>query len=174
MLVLVRQLRDYLHQVCHSTEMLRAGVSFPVLMKLLGHTDPEMTMRYVDVALTDLQREFHQARAHPKYLVPQPKASSIPLRAGLDGVIDFFARLSTCVGDVSPPATKRHFPLLSRPALQPTHQDPHRRPQTAHNLRLGRDWPVKPVIRPRSANTMQHIFTNLAVHIRVCLPRAFL
>ena len=101
---LVRQLRDYLHQVCHSinlsiqivhqlrhsyaTEMLRAGVSFPVLMKLLGHTDPEMTMRYVDVALTDLQREFHQARAHPKYLVPQPKASSIPLRAGLDGVID--------------------------------------------------------------------------------------
>ena len=77
---LVRQLRDYLHLVCHSinlsiqivphqlrhtyaTEMLRAGVSFPVLMKLLGHTDPEMTMRYVDVALTDLQREFHQARA---------------------------------------------------------------------------------------------------------------
>jgi len=102
---LVRQLRDYLHQVCHSiklsiqivphqlrhtyaTEMLRAGVSFPVLMKLLGHTDPEMTMRYVDVALTDLQRAFHQARAHPKYLVPQPKASSIHLRAGLDGVID--------------------------------------------------------------------------------------
>jgi len=102
---LVRRLRDYSHQVCYSlnlstrivphqlrhtfaTEMLRAGVSFPVLMKLLGHTDPEMTMRYVDVALTDLQREFHQARAHPKYLVPQPKASSIPLRAGLDGVID--------------------------------------------------------------------------------------
>jgi hypothetical protein len=68
--------------------MLRAGVSFPVLMKLLGHTDPEMTMRYVDVALTDVQREFHQARTHPKYLVPQPKASSIPLRAGRDGVID--------------------------------------------------------------------------------------
>ena len=102
---LVRQLRDYLHQVCYSlnlstcivphqfrhcyaTEMLRAGVSFPVLMKLLGHTNPEMTMRYVDVALTDLQREFHQARAHPKYLVPQPKAASPQLRSGLDGVID--------------------------------------------------------------------------------------
>ena len=68
--------------------MLRAGVSFPVLMKLLGHTDPEMTMRYVDVALTDLQREFHQARSHPKYLIPQPKTSSPQLRAGLDGVID--------------------------------------------------------------------------------------
>jgi|HubBroStandDraft_2_1064218.scaffolds.fasta_scaffold39973_1 hypothetical protein len=36
----------------YATEMLRAGVSFPVLMKLLGHTSPEMTMRYVDVALT--------------------------------------------------------------------------------------------------------------------------
>jgi len=102
---LVRRLRDYLHEVCYSlnlsirivphqfrhsyaTEMLRGGVSFPVLMKLLGHTNPEMTMHYVDVALTDLQREFHQARAHPKYLAPQPKASSIPLRAGLDGVIE--------------------------------------------------------------------------------------
>ena len=68
--------------------MLRAGVSFPVLMKLLGHTNPEMTMRYVDVALTDLQREFHQARSKPKYLIPQPKAASPKSRAGIDGVID--------------------------------------------------------------------------------------
>jgi hypothetical protein len=102
---LVRQLRDYLHQVCYSlgfstlivphqfrhtyaTELLRAGISFPVLMKLLGHTNPEMTMRYVDVALTDLKREFHQARSNPKYLTPQPTPSSPQLRAGIDGVID--------------------------------------------------------------------------------------
>ena len=102
---LVRQLRDYLHQVCHAlglsprivphqlrhtyaTEMLRAGVSFPVLMKLLGHTSPEMTMRYLDVALTDLQREFQRARSQPRHLVPQPKMPSARLRAGLDGVID--------------------------------------------------------------------------------------
>jgi hypothetical protein len=78
------------HQLRHTyaTEMLRAGVSFPVLMTLLGHTDPEMTMRYVDVALTDLQREFQLARSNPRYLVPQPKPSSPQLRAGLDGVID--------------------------------------------------------------------------------------
>jgi len=68
--------------------MLRAGVTFPILMKLLGHVDPEMTMRYVDIALTDLQREFNQARSNPKYLIPQPTASSPQLRAGLDGVID--------------------------------------------------------------------------------------
>jgi len=102
---LVRQLRDYLHQVCHAlslpirivphqlrhtyaTEMLRAGVGFPVLMKLLGHTSPEMTMRYLDVALTDLQREFQLARSRPRHLVPQPKVPLARLRTGLDGVVD--------------------------------------------------------------------------------------
>jgi site-specific recombinase XerD len=101
---LVRQLRFYLHRVCRSlglstrivphqlrhtyaTEMLRAGVSFPVLMKLLGHTSSDMTMRYVAVALSDVQREFQQARAKPRHLVPVPK-SSATTRTGLDGVID--------------------------------------------------------------------------------------
>lgn len=102
---LVRQFRDYFHQVCHSlglstrivphqlrhtyaTELLRAGVGFPVLMKLLGHTSPEMTMRYLDVALNDLQREFQLARSKPRHLIPQPKTSPASIRAGIDGVID--------------------------------------------------------------------------------------
>ena len=104
---LVRQFRDYLHQVCHSlglpinivphqlrhtyaTEMLRSGISFPVLMKLLGHVDPEMTMLYIDVALTDLQREFHRARTQPRHLVPQPK-TSLPAHTGLDAILDSLA-----------------------------------------------------------------------------------
>jgi len=102
---LVRQLRDFLHQVCHSlglstrlvphqlrhtyaTEMLRSGVGFPALMNLLGHASPEMTMRYIDVALTDLRREFDLARSKPRHLVPQPNTPIASLRAGLDGVID--------------------------------------------------------------------------------------
>lgn len=102
---LVRQLRDYLHQVCHSlglvtsivphqlrhtyaSEMLRSGVGFPAVMKLLGHTSPEMTMRYLDVTLSDLRREFDLARSKPRHLAPQPKASSTILRADLNGVID--------------------------------------------------------------------------------------
>ena len=102
---LVRQLRDYLHQVCHAlglstrivphqfrhsyaTEMLRAGIGFPVLMKLLGHRNPEMTMRYLDVALTDLQREFQLARSKPRHLTPQPKTPAHPIRPGIEGVID--------------------------------------------------------------------------------------
>lgn len=102
---ILAQLRDYLHLVCHSlglptqivphqfrhtyaTEMLRSGVSFPVLMKLLGHVDPAMTMRYVDVALTDLEREIQLARSKPRHLAPQPKTSVTPARAGRDGLID--------------------------------------------------------------------------------------
>src|SRR5438874_5576826 len=102
---LLRHFRDYLHQVCHSlglsirivphqlrhtyaSEMLRAGVTFPALMKLLGHTSPEMTMQYLDVTLHDLQREFELARSKPRHLVPQPSVPSAPLRPGLDGLID--------------------------------------------------------------------------------------
>jgi site-specific recombinase XerD len=105
---LIRQLRDYLHQVCHdlglsarivphqfrhtyASEMLRAGVGLPALMNLLGHVDPDMTMRYLDVTLTDLQREFQLARSKPRHLTPQPKTSLAPLRTGLNGVIDALA-----------------------------------------------------------------------------------
>jgi site-specific recombinase XerD len=102
---LVRQLRDYLHQVCHSlglptaivphqlrhtyaTEMLRSGVSFPAVMKLLGHTSPDMTTLYVDITLSDLQREFRQARSRPRHLAPQPQTPPASVRRGLDGLIE--------------------------------------------------------------------------------------
>jgi hypothetical protein len=91
---LIRQLRYYLHEVCaavgiptrivphqlrhtYASEMVRSGVTLPALMKLLGHSDPGMTMRYVDVASSDLQREFHLARSRPRDLTPQPKAPII-------------------------------------------------------------------------------------------------
>jgi integrase len=66
------------HQLRHTyaTFMLRAGVSFPGIMKLLGHSSPDMTMRYLGVALPDLQREYQQARSQPRHLVPQPKQST--------------------------------------------------------------------------------------------------
>jgi integrase len=102
---LVKQLRSYLpdvvaavgiririvpHQLRHTyaSEMVRAGVGLPALMKLLGHINPEMTMRYVDVAGSDLQREFHLARSQPRHLAPQPKAPNVSPHGGLDGVVD--------------------------------------------------------------------------------------
>ena len=72
----------------YATEMVRAGVSLPALMTLLGHVKAEMTMKYVLVAGNDLQREFHLARSHPRHLAPQPKAPVISPRAGLAGVVD--------------------------------------------------------------------------------------
>ena len=102
---LIRQLRYYLHEVCaaagtptrivphqlrhtYASEMIRSGVTLPALMKLLGHKDPGMTMRYVEIASNDLQREFRLARSQPRHLVPQPKAQMITPRTGLDGVVD--------------------------------------------------------------------------------------
>ena len=67
--------------------MLRAGVSFPGIMKLLGHSSPDMTMRYLGIALPDLQREYQQARSQPRHLVPQPKPSN-SARADLPGLIE--------------------------------------------------------------------------------------
>ena len=80
------------HQLRHSfgTEMLRAGVSFPAVMKLLGHLTPEMTMRYVEVCLLDLQREFHLARSQPRHLLPAsrfPTSTSSP-HANLVSLLD--------------------------------------------------------------------------------------
>ena len=102
---LIRKLREYLHEVCnavgisarvvphrmrhtYATEMLRSGVTFPAVMKLLGHKSADMTALYVEVAQTDLQREFHQAHSQPRHIAPHPHAPLTSPRPGLDGVID--------------------------------------------------------------------------------------
>ena len=41
----------------YATEMLNAGVTFPGIMKLLGHSTPEMTMAYIEITQPDLRRE---------------------------------------------------------------------------------------------------------------------
>jgi len=77
------------HQFRHTygTEMLRAGVSFAAVMKLLGHKNPHMTLEYLEITQQDLQREFQLARSQPRHLAPQPKAQLVA-GAGIDGFID--------------------------------------------------------------------------------------
>jgi integrase len=79
------------HQFRHTygTEMLRAGVSFAAVMKLLGHKSPHMTLEYLEITQQDLQREFHLALSHPRHLVPPTAISfgSSP-RADLSNLID--------------------------------------------------------------------------------------
>jgi site-specific recombinase XerD len=78
------------HQFRHTyaTEMLRAGVTFPALMKLLGHSSADMTMRYLRITVQDLQREYQLARSHPRHLAPQPKSPSALVSANLPGIIE--------------------------------------------------------------------------------------
>jgi integrase len=68
------------HQMRHTfaTTMLRAGISVPALMKLLGHRTANMTLRYVEITQQDLQREFHLARQHPRHRIPLPSSAAVP------------------------------------------------------------------------------------------------
>ncbi len=79
------------HQFRHTygREMLRAGVSFAAVMKLLGHKSPHMTLEYLEITQQDLQREFHLALSHPRHLAPSRTIScgSLP-RADLTSLID--------------------------------------------------------------------------------------
>jgi integrase len=79
------------HQFRHTygTEMLRAGVGFAGVMKLLGHKSPHMTLEYLEITQPDLQREFHLARSHPRHFAPSRTLSSAPPpRADLPSLID--------------------------------------------------------------------------------------
>ena len=42
--------------------MIRAGVSLPAVMHLLGHKSIRMTLCYVQVTPNDLHQQYHQAR----------------------------------------------------------------------------------------------------------------
>ena len=54
------------------------------VMKLLGHKTPHMTLRYLEITQSDLQREYHLARSHPKHLVPSPPTPRAASPANLD------------------------------------------------------------------------------------------
>jgi len=68
--------------------MLRCGVDLPALMKILGHASPEMTMVYLDIALTDLQREFELARSHSLHVTPPPRNPAPSTRQGFGSLIE--------------------------------------------------------------------------------------
>jgi integrase len=59
-----------------ATEILRSGLSYPALMKLLGHTSPEMTLLYAEFTQNDLQREFRAVRSQPRHRLPPPKTAT--------------------------------------------------------------------------------------------------
>jgi integrase len=73
---IARTIVPHMFRHTFATEMMRSGVSFPALMKLLGHSSPEMTMLYAEFTQTDLQREFRTARSQPRHLLPPPRTAT--------------------------------------------------------------------------------------------------
>ena len=64
------------HRFRHTfaSDMIRAGMSLPALMQLMGHANIQTTMLYVSVTPQDVYLEY--ARAVAQHIRPLPKASS--------------------------------------------------------------------------------------------------
>jgi site-specific recombinase XerD len=53
--------------------MVRAGMSLPALMRLMGHADIQTTLQYVRITPQDVYLEY--ARAVAQHIRPLPKIS---------------------------------------------------------------------------------------------------
>ena len=64
------------HRFRHTfaSDMVRAGISLPALMKLMGHADIQTTLHYVQVSPLDVYLQY--ARAAAQCIHPQPRISS--------------------------------------------------------------------------------------------------
>ena len=64
------------HRFRHTfaSDMVRAGVSLPALMQLMGHADIQTTMLYVQVTPQDVYLEY--ARAVAQHIRPLPGTPS--------------------------------------------------------------------------------------------------
>lgn len=74
-------LRVVSHQLRHTyaTSLVNAGMSLQALMALLGHTSPEMTIRYARLASPTLRAAYDQATAKMRRLLPIAPASPGPV-----------------------------------------------------------------------------------------------
>jgi integrase len=64
------------HRFRHTfaSDMIRAGISLPALMQLMGHADIQTTLRYVQVTPQDVYLQY--ARAVAQHIRPLPVTSS--------------------------------------------------------------------------------------------------
>lgn len=126
------------HRLRHSfaTEMVRLGISLPVLMRLLGHKHIHMTLRYVEVAQLDVQREFHRARQNTASLnsIPQlplpsatfpQQADLAALRQAVAATCHLFQLLQPQLEDKS----RRKLRRLSQRLLKIGHELDHLTPK---------------------------------------------
>lgn len=67
------------HRLRHTyaTELLRNGLPLPAVMKLLGHTTLQMTLRYVEVTNEDLGRHYLKAVERVRQHYPMPNLEEV-------------------------------------------------------------------------------------------------
>lgn len=116
----------YCHRLRHTfaTEMARAGMPVPALMKLLGHRTPKMTMRYVEVAQIDVRKAYDEALVQLRLMhTVQPQAlpphSALPSQPAPDQLLSLMAatiaRLENLRRDTHDPVeAKRLHRLVKR------------------------------------------------------------
>ena len=51
------------HRFRHTfgADMARSGVRLPVLQKLMGHANPEITLRYINLSMADIAESYYLA-----------------------------------------------------------------------------------------------------------------
>ncbi|MDO8733772.1 MAG: tyrosine-type recombinase/integrase [Elusimicrobiota bacterium] len=101
-----------LHQLRHSfaTELLRGGINLAALMKLLGHKDINMTLRYTGVSMPDIRREYFNAveKSESIHLLSEQSPKS-----GTDkpDILDSIDSLITKIHCIRKDSTEKKFKL---------------------------------------------------------------
>lgn len=57
----IKKAHPHLFRHTFATNLIQQGVSLPVVQKLLGHSDIEVTMGYIHLSDGDVSKEYHQA-----------------------------------------------------------------------------------------------------------------
>lgn len=57
----VKKAHPHLFRHTYATNLIQQGVSLPVVQKLLGHSDIEVTMGYLHLSPEDVSQEYHRA-----------------------------------------------------------------------------------------------------------------
>jgi site-specific recombinase XerD len=107
--------RIYPHRLRHTfaTEMVRAGMPLPALMKILGHETPRMTMHYVELVHEDLREAYDHAHSQLKMVqnirLPEliPEEGSTAVSAHPTDIIDtLLTRLESIRRDSTEPTQR--------------------------------------------------------------------
>ena len=110
--------------------MARAGMPVPALMKLLGHTTPKMTMRYVEVAQVDVRKAYDEAlvqlRAmHTVQAKALPPHLTLPAQPAPDQLLNLMAativRLEHLRRDAHDPAAAKKLHRLVKRLRKTAH-----------------------------------------------------